>query len=69
VGNQAPDLTPGDLPCLFERLWRKDRSRTDGDHSGLGLALARACSEAVGWRLEAELRDGRLQMTLKEKGE
>jgi signal transduction histidine kinase len=53
VGNAVADLAPADLPHLFERFWRKEAARTGGSHVGLGLPLARAFAEAMGWRLEA----------------
>ncbi|MDF1863094.1 MAG: ATP-binding protein [Verrucomicrobiales bacterium] len=62
--NSAPNLTQEDVPHLFERLWRKDASRTDGSHSGLGLSLARSCAEKLGLRLEATLSGGELTFSL-----
>jgi signal transduction histidine kinase len=56
VANTVADLTPADLPLLFERFWRKEAARSGGRHIGLGLPLARAFAEAMGWRLEAALR-------------
>ena len=53
--NLAPDLSPDDVPNLFERLWRKDAARSDAGHSGLGLNVARVCAESAGCRLDAEL--------------
>jgi signal transduction histidine kinase len=64
VCNAAPHLSDDDIPHLFERLWRLDRSRTSGSHCGLGLALAKACAEALDMRLTAELKDGRLKISL-----
>ena len=56
--NPAPSLKEEDLPKLFDRLWRHDSSRTGSGHSGLGLALARACSEALDLELKASLGGG-----------
>jgi signal transduction histidine kinase len=55
VSNPAPDLKSGDLDHLFERLWRKDSSRSDDSHSGLGLALAKSCSDVLRLELTANL--------------
>lgn len=56
VTNEDASLTPSDLPRLFEPFWRKDESRTDSRHSGLGLAvcetLARAIEATLSVRLE-----------------
>jgi signal transduction histidine kinase len=65
VGNLAPDLTPEDIPRLFDRLWRKDATRSDAAHTGLGLSIARSCALALGFALTAELEgSGVIQMSL-----
>jgi two-component system sensor histidine kinase QseC len=56
IANSVDDLAPADLPRLFERFWRKEAARSGGRHFGLGLPLARAFAEAMGWRLEAAMR-------------
>jgi two-component system sensor histidine kinase QseC len=53
--NPAPTLTIEDLPHLAERLWRKDRVRTESGHSGLGLSIADACAKSLGMRLSTAL--------------
>lgn len=68
VGNPAPDLTPEDMPRLFDRLWRKDATRGDAAHAGLGLSIASSCAVALGLALTAELDgSGLLQMSLHPK--
>ena len=44
VSNRVDDLTPDDLPKLFDRLWRRDPARSGAGHSGLGLSIAVARS-------------------------
>ncbi|HET6283290.1 MAG TPA: ATP-binding protein [Polyangia bacterium] len=44
-----------DLPHLFEPFWRKDPSRTDGLHSGLGLALVAAMVRLMNGTVAADL--------------
>ncbi|MEX1254948.1 MAG: HAMP domain-containing sensor histidine kinase [Dehalococcoidia bacterium] len=65
VANTAPDLTPEELPRLFERFYRHDRARAErnGAGSGLGLPIARELVELHGGKLDAELRDGQLVLT------
>jgi len=58
--NPNPGLTPEDLPHLFEPFWRKDPARSDRAHAGLGLPLARAFAERLGWKLSVELTEGSL---------
>jgi signal transduction histidine kinase len=55
IVNPTDDLTHEDIPNLFERFWRKESARSSGEHSGLGLALARAYARSLGYRLTAEL--------------
>ena len=66
VSNVAHDLTPEDLPRLFERFWRKDRARTGTSHAGLGLALSRSFAATLGFELNAALEaEHVLVMTLR----
>ena len=55
ISNSIKDFDEKMLSHLFERLWRGDLSRTDGSHSGLGLALSKACSKCLGLNLDAQL--------------
>jgi two-component system sensor histidine kinase QseC len=65
ITNSVENLDSKDLPKLFDRLWRKDASRSGGKHSGLGLSLARAFAQALGCELTAALDgESRLQLTL-----
>lgn len=57
VFDSGPGIPEQDLPHLFERFYRTDRSRQrDGGGSGLGLAIARSLTEAQGGRLWAANR-------------
>jgi signal transduction histidine kinase len=64
VGNTANGLEADELPLLFERFYRRDRSRNDNGNrgsqagSGLGLPIAKDLVELLGGRLSASLRDG-----------
>ena len=64
IANEAGSLRAEDVPRLFDRFWRKEAARTGGEHTGLGLNLARAFATAMGWRLTAALDSGRLVFTL-----
>lgn len=62
VENDAPELEAADLPRLFERFWRKSASRSDTDHSGLGLSIVRAATEHLEGAARAELDGERLRV-------
>ncbi len=62
--NPAIDLTEKDLPHLFERFWRKDAARSNGEHHGLGLALAAEFAQLLGGALTAQLA-GELEFALR----
>jgi signal transduction histidine kinase len=65
IANDAPDFAPEEVGRLFERFWRKDGSRSGGEHAGLGLSLSQAFAELLGWTLEASLDAGKhLTLTL-----
>jgi two-component system sensor histidine kinase BaeS len=59
VSDTGPGIAPEDLPHVFERLYRADRSRTrESGGSGLGLAIARSIVASHGGTIAAESRPG-----------
>jgi signal transduction histidine kinase len=57
VSDTGPGIAPEDLPYVFERLYRSDRSRCRASGgSGLGLAIAKQLVEAHGGRIWVESR-------------
>jgi signal transduction histidine kinase len=61
--NNGGELTPGDLPYIFERFYRgeKSRSRQHGG-AGIGLAIVKELVEAHGGRVGAELIGERVRV-------
>lgn len=59
VADHGPGIPAADLPHIFERFYRvdKSRSRLQG-RSGLGLAICKAIVEAHGGSLEAASQEG-----------
>ena len=60
VVDTGAGIPPEDLPHVFERFYRADKSRTPGSHNGagLGLAIARQIVELHGSTLSVESRPG-----------
>lgn len=60
VANTAEDIPAEELPRLFERFYRRDRSRAMRSGSGLGLTIAKDIVTLLGGTLEAFLREERI---------
>ncbi|MBZ0315696.1 MAG: sensor histidine kinase, partial [Anaerolineae bacterium] len=60
VSDDGPGIPPEDVPHLFERFWRaeKSRNRVSGG-SGLGLAIVKQLVEAHHGQVQVESHVGR----------
>lgn len=69
VNDNGKGIPDGDLPYIFDRFWRKDKSRSRATGgTGLGLAIARQLIEAQGGAIQAQnLPDGGLQVVIELK--
>lgn len=54
VKDTGSGIPAEDLPFIFDRFWRSDRSRTERTHSGLGLAITKQLVHAHGGRIEVQ---------------
>ena len=67
VINPAPKLVARDLPLIFERFYRGEKSRSrDHGGAGIGLAIVKELVEAHGGQVQARQDDQRIciQLTL-----
>ncbi len=54
ISNVTSNLTEKDLPYIFEPFWRKDSSRSDLSHSGVGLTLVSSCCDLLNISIESD---------------
>lgn len=60
VADDGPGIPVGDLPHIFDRFYRADKSRSaSGGRYGLGLAICRGLVEAGRGTISVESRSGR----------
>lgn len=58
VADEGVGIAAADLPRIFERFYKADRSRTKSGGTGLGLAIARHIVNGHGGALTVESREG-----------
>jgi two-component system, OmpR family, sensor histidine kinase BaeS len=54
VADTGTGIPAEDMPYIFDRFWRGDRSRSDRTYSGLGLAITKQLVHAHGGTIEAQ---------------
>ncbi|MBR6826248.1 MAG: HAMP domain-containing histidine kinase [Oscillospiraceae bacterium] len=64
VGNTGPTIPPGELPLVFDRFHKTDKSRsTDRDGAGLGLYIVKTIILAHGEDVYVTSREGKTEFT------
>ncbi|MBI2286457.1 MAG: heavy metal sensor histidine kinase [Nitrosomonadales bacterium] len=66
IDNPGPEIPAEHLPRIFERLYRVDAARREGDteNTGLGLAITKSIVEMHGGTIYAESAKGRTRFTI-----
>ena len=59
VEDDGIGISKKDLPHVFERFYRADDARTDGEHSGLGLSMVEWIVKAHGGEIGVESKLGK----------
>ena len=59
IQDTGAGIAPEDLPFIFDRFWRGDKSRSERIHSGLGLAIVKQLVQAHGGTVEAQSEVGK----------
>ncbi len=54
IKDTGAGIAPEDLPFIFDRFWRADKSRSERTHSGLGLAISKQLIHAHHGTIEAQ---------------
>lgn len=54
IQDTGSGIPPSDLPFIFDRFWRGDKSRTERTHTGLGLAISKQLVLAHGGKIDVE---------------
>ncbi len=65
ISNTTNQLEKDDLALMFDRLWRKSKARSSGEHSGLGLSLVKAYIELLNLDLETKLNQNIFSLTIR----
>jgi len=59
IKDTGAGIHPEDLPFIFDRFWRGDKSRSERTHSGLGLAISKQLILAHGGKIDVESKVGK----------
>ena len=59
VKDTGEGIASEDLPFIFDRFWRADKSRSERSHSGLGLAITKQLILAHNGTIEVQSEEGK----------
>ena len=63
VENRGKEIPKEYADKIFERFYRMDESRSEGNHYGLGLAIAKAIADAHNGKISVKCENGKVRFT------
>lgn len=57
IKNHSHDIREEDLQVMFERMWRREKSRSSEEHAGLGLSLVAAYATLLNMKVSVSLEE------------
>jgi signal transduction histidine kinase len=57
IGNKTSQLSRGDLQHICKRFWRKDTTRSERQHAGLGLSIVQSIADILNTPLSFNLAE------------
>ena len=63
ISNTGPTIPPAELPLVFDRFHKIDKSRTERDGWGLGLYIVKTIVCAPGEDLSVTSKDDKTELT------
>lgn len=64
ISNRTTEINESDLPNIFNRFYKADKSRSDADSSGLGLSITKRIVELHGGIIAADLQGDTFTFTI-----
>ena len=63
ISNDGETIPPEELPLVFDRFHKTDKSRTQKDGWGLGLYIVKTLVDSHGENISVTSRDGKTEFT------
>lgn len=64
ISNSTNSLETSDLANVFQRMWKKDSSRTEYSQMGIGLSLVREYCRLLDYNIKASIEEGIFKITV-----
>lgn len=64
VANTGGNISPDEIPLLFERFYRGSESRAEKQGTGLGLAILKTLAEKNNWKVNVKVNTGKVTFSI-----